>query len=100
VSAAPAGDAERLSATVTGRVQGVGFRWWVRSEADRLGLTGWVMNGDDERSVQLVAEGSASALDELEQELRQGPPAAVVDRVEASRSPASGSYDRFQVTRP
>jgi acylphosphatase len=100
VSAESAGDAERLSATVTGRVQGVGFRWWVRSAADRLGLTGWAMNGEDERSVELVAEGSASALDQLERLLREGAPGSVVDRVEATRSPASGSYGRFQITRP
>ena len=37
--------------SVSGRVQGVGFRWWVRRHADALGLTGWVMNADDERSV-------------------------------------------------
>jgi len=100
VSAGSAGDLERLSATITGRVQGVGFRWWVRSAADRLGLTGWVMNGADERSVELVAEGSTASLDQLERLLRQGPPGAVVDRVEATRSPASGSYGRFQITRP
>jgi acylphosphatase len=91
---------ERLSAKVIGRVQGVGFRWWVRSAADRLGLTGWVMNAPDERSVELVAEGPATALDQLEQLLRHGPPGAVVDQVEVSRSPASGSYGRFQITRP
>jgi len=96
----PAADLERLSATVVGRVQGVGFRWWVRTAADRLALTGWVMNGSDERSVELVAEGQPQALDQLEQLLRQGPPGAVVDRVEADRSPASGSYGRFQITRP
>ena len=93
-------DRERMTATVIGRVQGVGFRWWVRSAADRLGLTGWVMNGPDERSVELVAEGRLAALDQLEQLLRQGPPGAVVDRVQADRSPASGSYVRFQITRP
>ena len=94
------GGVERLSAKVIGRVQGVGFRWWVRSAADRLGLTGWVMNAPDERSVELVAEGPATALDQLEQLLRHGPPGAVVDQVEVSRSPASGSYGRFQITRP
>ena len=94
------GDLERLSATVTGRVQGVGFRWWVRSAADRMGLTGWVMNGEDERSVELVAEGPPASLDQLEQMLRRGPPGAVVDGIEATRSPASGSYQRFQITRP
>lgn len=91
---------ERLSATVTGRVQGVGFRWWVRAAAERLGLTGWVMNAPDERSVELVAEGSRRSLDRLEQLLHEGPPGSMVDRVEASRSPASGGYDRFQITRP
>lgn len=94
------GGVERLSAKVIGRVQGVGFRWWVRSAADRLGLTGWVMNAPDERSVELVAEGPATALDQLEHLLRRGPPGAVVDQVEVSRSPASGRYGRFQITRP
>lgn len=91
---------QRLSATVVGRVQGVGFRWWVRTAADRMGLTGWVMNGADERSVELVAEGPPAALDQLERLLRQGPPGAAVDRVEATRLPASGSYGRFEITRP
>jgi acylphosphatase len=100
VSGAPGEGLERLSATIIGRVQGVGFRWWVRSAADRMGLTGWVMNGPDERSVELVAEGSPAALDELERLLGQGPPGAVVDRVDANRSPASGGYGRFQITRP
>lgn len=100
MTAASSEDVERLSATVIGRVQGVGFRWWVRSAADRLGLTGWVMNHPDERSVELVAEGPSPALDELERLLRRGPPGAVVDLVESSRSPASGSYGRFQITRP
>jgi len=58
------------------------------------------MNGADERSVELVAEGSAASLDQLERLLRQGPPGAAVDRVEATRSPASGTYERFQITRP
>ena len=83
-----------------GRVQGVGFRWWVRGAAERLGLTGWVMNAPDERSVELIAEGPTAALDQLERLLREGPPGSVVDRVEANRSPASGSYGRFQITRP
>jgi acylphosphatase len=100
VSADAAGELERLSARVIGRVQGVGFRWWVRAAADRLGLRGWVMNAPDERSVELVAEGPAAALDELERLLRSGPPGSVVERVEASRAPGSGGYRSFQITRP
>jgi len=92
-------DRQRLSAVVTGRVQGVGFRWWVRTIADRLSLTGWVANRDDERSVELVAEGTTAALTELERLLRAGPPGALVDGVEATRGPASGSYARFEITR-
>lgn len=91
---------ERLTARVLGQVQGVGFRWWVRSRADGLGLTGWVMNDDDERGVTVVAEGPAEHLDELEQLLWRGPSAARVEQVQASRQPASGEFSRFQISRP
>ena len=90
---------ERLAARVTGRVQGVGFRWWVRRHADELGLVGWVMNGDDERSVDVVAEGNEAALAELERLLKAGPSGARVEAVEARRSPASGEFDRFGIVR-
>ena len=90
----------RLSARVVGRVQGVGFRWWVVQEADELGLTGWVMNHVDERSIELVAEGSMPALDRLEQRLHDGPQGAWVERVEVTRGPASGEFRRFGITRP
>lgn len=90
---------ERLTARITGRVQGVGFRWWVRRRAEHLGLVGWVMNGDDERSVDVVAEGLGTALAELERHLRIGPPGAQVESVDARRGPASGEYDRFGIVR-
>ena len=51
-------DRQRMTAHVTGRVQGVGFRWWIRSRAAELNLTGWVMNDADERQVAVVAEGA------------------------------------------
>jgi acylphosphatase len=91
--------AERMRARVTGRVQGVGFRWWVRRQAEALTLTGWVMNAEDERSVELVAEGEAEALDELERRLHRGPSGAQVDSVDARREPASGSFDGFGIVR-
>lgn len=90
---------ERLTARVTGRVQGVGFRWWVRTRADRLRLTGWVMNADNERSVEIVAEGPPSSLDELERLLRIGPDGARVEAVEVQRQPASGEFARFGIVR-
>lgn len=91
---------ERLTARITGRVQGVGFRWWVRRHADALGLTGWVMNANDERSVELVAEGAVDALDELELLIGKGPPGALVEAVARHREPASGEFDGFGIVRP
>jgi len=90
---------ERLTARVTGRVQGVGFRWWVQRQAEALGLVGWVMNADDERSVELVAEGDATALDELERRVEIGPAGARVESVERERGAASGEFHRFGIMR-
>ena len=90
---------ERLTARVTGRVQGVGFRWWVQRQAEALSLVGWVMNADDERSVELVAEGDADALDELARRLEIGPPGARVDSFDSNRGPASGEFHRFGIMR-
>lgn len=90
---------ERLTARVSGRVQGVGFRWWTLRRAEDLGLVGWVMNAPDERSVELVAEGPSEDLDELERLLRIGPDGARVEHVDARREPASGEFDRFGIMR-
>ena len=65
---------------VTGRVQGVGFRWFAARAARDLGLAGWVRNSAD-GTVQAVAAGGASALDAFEGELRRGPAGARVESV-------------------
>ena len=88
-----------MTAQVTGRVQGVGLRWWIRSRAAELNLTGWVMNDADERRVTVVAEGDPDDLDELERMLWQGPSGARVEQVDAERGPASGEYVRFEIGR-
>jgi acylphosphatase len=90
---------QRLTARVSGRVQGVGFRYWTVRQAASLGLVGWVMNGDEENAVELVAEGDPMALDALERLLRRGPPGSRVEHLEASRAPGSGEFTRFQITR-
>jgi acylphosphatase len=90
---------ERLTARITGRVQGVGFRWWARRQAESLGLVGWVMNADDDRSVELVAEGEAEALTEFARRLKVGPAGARVESFESGRGPASGEFDRFGIMR-
>jgi acylphosphatase len=90
---------ERLTARVSGRVQGVGFRYWTLRQAASLGLVGWVMNRDEENAVELVAEGDPVALDALERLLRRGPPGSRVLHLEANRAPASGEFTRFHITR-
>lgn len=90
---------KRLDARVTGRVQGVGFRHFVKTTARPLGLTGWVRNEAD-GSVTVCAEGPPDALDRLDAALREGPRGADVERVEASRSDAEGAFERFEVRFP
>jgi acylphosphatase len=68
---------------VSGRVQGVGFRWFVMREATRLDLAGYVRNLPD-GSVEVVAEGPPAGLASLESALRHGPPAARVQAVDKS----------------
>jgi acylphosphatase len=70
-----------LQATVLGRVQGVGFRWFVRCEARALGLAGRVANGSD-GSVQVTAEGDRAGLEALLLALRAGPQGSRVTSVE------------------
>ena len=71
----------RLHVRILGRVQGVGFRWFAREEARRLGLSGWVTNRVDGH-VELEAGGEASSLERLRRALEVGPPGALVERVE------------------
>ncbi len=66
---------------VRGRVQGVGFRWFVEREAHILGVAGWVRNNPDS-SVEVLAMGTRDQLAGLRSRLREGPRAARVDDVE------------------
>jgi acylphosphatase len=75
----------------------VGFRFFVVDEARRLGLTGWVRNGADGSTVEVVAEGGEAALRALEAALREGPRHARVDGVEATWSDGVGEFHGFDV---
>jgi len=77
-------------------VQGVGFRWHTRDVARRLGLRGYVRNRPN-RTVEVVAEGSRHALQDLLAFLEKGPSAAIVERVDARWSSGSGSFYGFEV---
>src|SRR5438552_18784677 len=75
---------------VRGRVQGVGFRWFVDRKAHILGISGWVRNNSD-GSVEVLAQGTRQQLQGLRSRLRQGPRAARVDTVaDFEAKPVSG----------
>jgi acylphosphatase len=81
---------------ITGRVQGVGFRFYLQRKARELGLAGWVRNCRD-GSVEAVIQGSAEAVDTMIAWARRGPASAVVAGVQVTD--ATGDYAGFE-TRP
>jgi acylphosphatase len=85
-----------LHATVHGRVQGVNFRYYTQRMAQAHQITGWVSNRPD-GTVEVVAEGARSALDQLLDFLRHGPSHARVDRVDVEWLAATGQFTHFQV---
>jgi acylphosphatase len=86
----------RLHAMVHGRVQGVGFRYFVMREARALKLTGWVRNHPD-GSVEVEAEGPRDPLNALLERLRQGPVGARVADVAEAWSEGEGIHRGFDV---
>jgi acylphosphatase len=82
---------------VSGRVQGVGFRWWTRTLGTRLGLSGTVRNRAD-GTVEVQARGGESSSEELRRRLTAGPPLARVDAVEAIAFSADGIREGEFVT--
>ena len=86
-----------LHAVVRGRVQGVSFRDFVYVRARFLGLSGYVRNLPDGRSLEVVAEGKREVLEQLLEHLQQGPRTARVKAVDVKWGPASGRYSRFGV---
>lgn len=85
-----------LHAIVRGRVQGVGFREFVVTRARSLGLTGYVRNLNDSRSVEIVAEGQRGPLERLVEKLSEGPRSANVQDVETHWGLATGLYRAFE----
>jgi acylphosphatase len=75
-----------LHVRVVGVVQGVGFRWFVRERARRLGVAGWVRNLPD-GSVEIAASGDPGQIDLLREELLRGPSGASVERLEEVTGP-------------
>lgn len=87
-------DQQRVHAFVSGRVQGVGFRYFVRRAAEELALNGWVRNLRDGR-VELVAEGPRATLQDLLGAVQRGPSGSYVTEVSEEWSAASGEFSSF-----
>lgn len=81
---------------VRGRVQGVGFRWFVEREAHILGIAGWVRNNHD-GSVEVLAQGTREQLSALHSRLREGPRAARVDTVDVSDASPVAGLNSFRI---
>jgi len=81
---------------VRGRVQGVGYRWFVEREAHMLGISGWVRNNHD-GSVEVLAQGTRDQLVGLHSRLREGPRAARVDSVDVSDATPVTGMSSFRI---
>ena len=81
---------------IDGRVQGVGFRWAAFSEAQRLGVSGWVRNLPD-GAVETLVQGEADRVEALVGWLRSGPPGAEVECVMIESVPADPGADGFAI---
>lgn len=82
---------------VSGRVQGVGFRWFTQEAASREGVTGWVRNLPDGR-VEAFVEGDSEAVTRVERAVRRGPGRAQVERVTVVDEAPGGAYTTFSIT--
>jgi acylphosphatase len=81
---------------ISGRVQGVGFRYFTHDVAIREGVTGWVRNLPDGR-VEARVEGEREAVDRVERAIRSGPPGARVDSVSVTVEEPSGRDKTFSI---
>ena len=81
---------------MTGRVQGVGYRYFTQHEANDLHLMGWVCNRSD-GSVEVHVEGPRAQLETFESILKQGPPSGQVDRLERIEADSREGYQGFEI---
>ena len=96
MASAEKSDIQARRFVVRGRVQGVGFRWFVEREAHILGIAGWVRNNHDS-SVEVLAQGTRDQLLGLRSRLREGPRAARVDDIEESETKPITGLTSFRI---
>ena len=85
-----------ILAHITGRVQGVSFRAWTRSQAMKLDLSGWVRNETD-GSVTALLSGQHNAVDKMVLLLWQGPPHSSVSEVKITRQETNDTIESFRI---
>lgn len=86
----------RLHLVVQGRVQGVGFRYYVSENARDLGVTGWVRN-TFKGEVEIMAEGPREQLESLLEQVQQGPSLATVTHIKSEWLDAQGKFSQFSI---
>ncbi|MCD6403287.1 MAG: acylphosphatase [Candidatus Aenigmarchaeota archaeon] len=86
----------RIHAYVSGKVQGVFFRYYTREFATKVGVTGWVRNLPDGR-VEVVAEGNEDAVQKLIRFLHKGSPLSKVEKVEVKKEKYTGEFEDFRI---
>lgn len=91
-------NAKRRKLIISGHVQGVSYRAYAQARANELGVSGYARNLAD-GSVEIIAEGNGSQLDELESWCREGSPAATVRSVDAEEQEATGEFTGFGIRR-
>lgn len=87
---------ERLHVSISGLVQGVGFRYSIYRKAGKIGLCGWVRNTPDGR-VEALFEGEKPVLEEILDWCTQGPALSRVDGVESTWAAAEGGFEEFEI---
>ena len=90
------GQFKRAHIVVSGRVQGVAFRYYTQRWASSLSLTGWVRNRPDGK-VEAVAEGEEVGIQDLIRRMKEGPPMAQVDDMDVEWQSHLGDFEDFQV---
>ena len=86
----------RVNIFISGRVQGVAFRYFTEGAAKHLGITGWVRNLPDGR-VEIIAEGPDDKIEELIKLIKKGPSNAVISRIQVGSEKPTGEFNSFDV---
>ncbi|MFP4380131.1 MAG: acylphosphatase [Candidatus Sumerlaeia bacterium] len=88
---------DRKKLRISGRVQGVGFRYYTQNTAQKMGVTGWVRNASD-GTVEAEAQADKETLERFIGKVRKGPPASSVDKIDASKSSVHKGESGFRIS--